>query len=437
MKTSIFKKIGLLLIMAMGLASLAAGPATGAAESGTVLSVEGDVTARPGPDAAWEALRPGATLAGGSQVRAVAGAFALILTPTGDMEKIEGETTATLSFGGGAAADAGEAPADGAGYQAFVAEFFSANARTRINAVRSHLTPLQQDWIAFANFNSLPPDRIEAALQLAAAFQQANAANREVYILWKMTRFYPDNPGVQALAGKAMSAYRVSGRWRVGEGTAVPADAPESREVTTGGEALQVAFASDKESYVYLFDTHAGPDGTVATRRLFPDTEDVMGLENRTFFAARVAAEEVLAAKEDGVEVRSGADPFAPVAGVLGKGQAVTVVEKSGRRYRIETAQGLSGWVLKHKLAGETVTEGKRSGDALAVARVAADGRTHYLWGWSAAGPMPPWAVEDAARRVEAAIKAADPSPASVEKAVADGLPGICGAVTAMRVSRR
>lgn len=376
------------------------GLARGASDEGTVLSASGEVQVK-GPDGGdWQRLNRGAKIAGGSRVKTGSDAFARILSPAGTLIKIPAGREEILSFSPTAPDEPDTAPSPG--YSEFVAEFFSPNQRTRINAVRSHLTPLQQDWVAFARFNHLSPDSIEAALELAAAFQAENRPNRSVYILWKLRRFFPDDPGLRALADRAVRALESTGEWAVNDISVL------DRPLPAEDDALQIAFRTPEERYVYLYHTRRSPAGMTTTRRLFPDTDDLMALSGRTFFASRVAAEETLSAMEDGVAVRADHTPFAEVIATLDKGTPVTVLEKRGRRYRIAAQPGVVGWTLKHKLAGDSAAEGKQSGDALAVLRVPTDAGGHYLWGWAAPGPMPPWAVERVLARVRQVLSADD-----------------------------
>ncbi len=399
------------------------------AATGTVLSATGDVQTKAAPGADWQRLKRGAKVAGGATVKTGPDAFARILSPDGILIKIPANQEQALAFGAGASeGSAGAAGDDASGYSAFVAEFFSPNQRTRINAVRSHLTPLQQDWIAFSRFNHLSPNKIEAALELAAAFHAENSPNRSVYILWKLKSFFPDDPGIQALADRALRAQGAGGAWAV-NGAPIRED-----RLSTGGEALQVAYKTGRERYVYVYHTARTPNGKAVSTRLFPDTDDLMALAGRTFFASRVAAEETLSAKEDGVSVRAGETPFAEVVGTLNEGTPVTVLEKQGRRYRIAASSGLTGWVLKHKLAGETAAEGKQSGDVLAVLRVPAGSGVHYLWGWASPGPMPSWAVEGVMAGVNGVL--AGGSDLSRET-VAAALPDICQDVQVLHLARR
>ena len=416
-------------IAALAFLSLTALTPPAFAATGTVLSATGDVQIKATPGADWQRLKRGAKVAGGGTVKTGPDAFARILSPDGVLIKIPAGREQALSF----SADASEESADASGeetsgYSAFVAEFFSPNQRTRINAVRSHLTPLQQDWVAFSRFNHLSPDKIEAALELAAAFQAENSPNRSAYILWKLKSFFPDDPGIQALADRALRARETGGAWAV-NGAPIRDD-----RLSTGGEALQIAYKTGQERYVYVYHTARTPDGKAVSTRLFPDTDDLMALAGRTFFAARVAAEEVLSAKEDGVAVRADETPFAEVVGALDEGAPVTVLEKQGRRYRIAAPSGLTGWVLKHKLAGETAAEGKQSGDVLAVLRVPAGSGVHYLWGWASPGPMPPWAVEGVMANVNGAL--AEGGDLSRET-VAAALPDICQDVQVLHLARR
>ncbi len=400
------------------------------AATGAVLSVTGDVQTKATPGADWQRLKRGVRIAGGSTVKTGPDAFARILSPDGTLIKIPAAQEQVLSFSSNVA-DGPEVASESSspGYSAFVAEFFSPNQRTRINAVRSHLSPLQQDWIAFSRFNHLSPDKIETALELAAAFQAENSANRSVYILWKLKSFFPDDPGIQALADRAVGALESGGQWTIN------GDIIRGNRFRVGGKALQIAYNTFRERYVYVYHSVRTPEGTVVTTRLFPDTDDLMALAGRTFFASRVAAEERLSAKEDGVAVRVNATPFAEMIGVLDKDATVTVLEKQGRRYRIAAESGLTGWVLKHKLAGETAAEGKQSGDVLTILRAPSDTGVHYLWGWASPGPMPPWAVEGLLARVNGGL-ASEKGNLSREL-ISAALPDICQDVQVLYLAGR
>ncbi len=124
------------------------------------------------------------------------------------------------------------------------------------------------------------------------------------------------------------------------------------------------------------------------TRRLFPASSDLLALEDKEHFVGRVAAEETLFAKEDGVIVRKDSRPFGEPLTELKKGQEIEVIEKKGRRYRVKVNEDQTGWVLKHKLAGEIDTGGKKSGDLLAKVRRYNNEDIQYIWGFSSPGPL-------------------------------------------------
>lgn len=394
--------------------ALPAPEAADAQAEGRVLSATGDVHVKAAGETQWLRVKRGAKIARGGVVKTGPKGFARILSPDGKMIKISSGKEQTLTFSEDALAD----NESSSGFSAFMSELASPNQRTRITAVRSIMTPLQQDWVAFSQFNYLSPDKIEAALELASAFEKENKTNRSVYILWKLKTFFPDDPGIQTLADQAIRSLGGGGQWIV-------------NGQPLGGEALQIAYSTKQERYVYLFHTIQDQDGKTASTRLFPDSDDLMALEGRMFFAARVAPEEVLSAKEDGVAVRINETPFADVAGRLDKGTPVTVLEKKGRRYQVKTKSGLTGWVLKHKLAGETAAEGKQSGDILAILRVPSDTGHHFLWGWASPGPTPPWAVEAALAKVNKQVSS---ETALSSDMIIASLPEICQNVQAIYI---
>jgi len=65
----------------------------------------------------------------------------------------------------------------------------------------------------------------------------------------------------------------------------------------------------------------------------------------------------VLYAKPDSVKVTKEKDPTSEVVQVLNRGEAVTVIEKIGSRYRVKLAKGRTGWVSKLRLSERQSSE--------------------------------------------------------------------------------
>ena len=65
----------------------------------------------------------------------------------------------------------------------------------------------------------------------------------------------------------------------------------------------------------------------------------------------------VLYSKSDTVKVTKEKDPTSEVVQVLNRGEAATVIEKIGSRYRVKLAKGKTGWVSKLRLSDRQPSE--------------------------------------------------------------------------------
>lgn len=385
----------------------------------TALSVKGQVQVLRADN--WLPVKRGHKLSEGEQVRIQEDGFLRMVTPEGKMLKLSGKTETQLVF----EKTGGKQETDN--FSTFVAEFLSPNSRTRINAVRSHLTPRQQDWIAFAGFRRMPPSMIEAALELSAEYQKEQSLNRSIFILWKLSDLMPDDPGLRMIAKNAAQEHPIDGKWKICINRHnCPAKGVNISE-SYNGEGLAFQYEDNEEAYIYLFRTTKTENGQAKTEMLFPETDDPMGLLENTFFAARVVPEEKLIAKTEGVIMRKEKLPFSDPVSTLAKGESVRVLEKQGRRYRVRRSDGTEGWVLKHKLEGDTATEGKRMGDTLAEIRFSEKDNDVAIWGWAAHGPLPHHAIESVINGVETKFSK---GKRLTEEVIKEYLPEICGAVT-------
>ena len=59
----------------------------------------------------------------------------------------------------------------------------------------------------------------------------------------------------------------------------------------------------------------------------------------------------VLYAKSNSLNLTKEKDPTSEVVQVINRGEAVTIIEKSGSRYRVKPAKGKIGWVSKLRLS--------------------------------------------------------------------------------------
>ncbi|MDM8536893.1 SH3 domain-containing protein [Desulfobacterales bacterium HSG17] len=366
-----------------------------AGSPGTVLSVMGTAFVKASTEQAWNSLKKGTSVQAGDSIKVESDSFVRLLTPKGSIMKIASGNSVVLNFAGKKPLDQKLPDNKKGNFTAFVNEFFSPNTRTRINAVRSILSPLQQDWLAFSSFDSLSPDRIEAALELSAAFhKEKNMKNRSVFILWKLSELFPENEGLQNLSGQAVSHYKDSGKWDV-------------KKDLQKGEVLTISYISNNESFVYLFKTVKNKTGDIETIRIFPQSDDIMALENEKFFASRIAPKEVLFAKQDNVKLTKKPVPFSDETGILQKGQIVNIIKEKGLRYLVQTDDNLTGWVSKLKLTSENPPEGIKSGETLAAISSNDIEGPAFVWGYSSLGPLSERIVKKTIFQIEDSLKKA------------------------------
>jgi len=218
--------------------------------------------------------------------------------------------------------------------------------------------------------------------------------------LWKLSDLFPENEGLQNLAEQAVSQYKDSGRWDI-------------KKDLRNNEILTISYMSDKESFVYLFKTVKiktvkNKAGNIETIRIFPLSDDIMALENERFFASRIAAKEILFAKQDNVKLTKNPMPFSDEAGFLKKGQIVHIIEEKGLRYQVLTDDKITGWVSKLKLTSENPPEGRKSGEILATISSNDINGTTYIWGYSALGPLPERIVKKTVFQIEDSLRKAE-----------------------------
>lgn len=78
------------------------------------------------------------------------------------------------------------------------------------------------------------------------------------------------------------------------------------------------------------------------------------------------ALAETMYAKKDRVKVTSEKSPKSKVVATLRLGDAVDVLKKSGRQYKVKLGSGATGWVFKFKLS-EKKPSGKSGGSGLSA----------------------------------------------------------------------
>ena len=79
-----------------------------------------------------------------------------------------------------------------------------------------------------------------------------------------------------------------------------------------------------------------------------------------------VVQAETLYAKKPDVKVTADKSPMSKVVATLSMGDAVEVLEKSGRAYRVELSNKKLGWVFKFKLSAKKPSGGGRTGSLFA-----------------------------------------------------------------------
>ncbi len=82
---------------------------------------------------------------------------------------------------------------------------------------------------------------------------------------------------------------------------------------------------------------------------------------------ATTAYGETMYAKKSNVKVTTEKSPLSKSVATLSMGDAVEIVEKSGRHYQVKLANGDKGWVFKFKLADNKPEVKKGGSSALAV----------------------------------------------------------------------
>lgn len=75
---------------------------------------------------------------------------------------------------------------------------------------------------------------------------------------------------------------------------------------------------------------------------------------------------ETLYAKKPGVKVTADKSPMSKVVATLSMGDAVKVLKKDGRAYRVELVNKKTGWVFKFKLSAKKPSGGGSSGSLFA-----------------------------------------------------------------------
>jgi len=75
---------------------------------------------------------------------------------------------------------------------------------------------------------------------------------------------------------------------------------------------------------------------------------------------------ETFYAKKKGVKVTGKKSPLSRVVATLQKGDAVELLKKGGRHYRVRLKNGREGWVFKFKLSKKKPAVQRGSGDILA-----------------------------------------------------------------------
>lgn len=74
---------------------------------------------------------------------------------------------------------------------------------------------------------------------------------------------------------------------------------------------------------------------------------------------------ETMYAKKDRVKVTTQKSPTSKVVATLNTGDAVEVVQKSGRQYQVKLSTGQTGWVFKFKLSDKKPAGRTRGGSGL------------------------------------------------------------------------
>lgn len=257
--------------------------------TGTVVTVQGECLYQENGKSQWNHLKRGDNLNENTVVKTGEDGFARILTPSGDLINIPKSSRITLQFD-----KTGASVSDGSsGMEVgeFVSEFFAAHSRQRINAVRSLTDPLQIDWVGIARRKRFSPVDLVAGFELAAAYQKQDKWNRSIYILWKLSRFMPDNSGLAALSEKAVKSFTPEGEWTVmGYENHKPKLVFE-KGMLTGLDQLDIHFTTKSEAFVYLFTTRKLEGTKTETTRIFPATRYPNDIKNDQTFVSRVTAD--------------------------------------------------------------------------------------------------------------------------------------------------
>lgn len=404
-------------IIACGLLQLASGVAFAAMEA-TVISARGETFAkRDGAD--WAGLKRGDKIAEGNVVKTGSKSFVRLLSPSGNMIKVPAETEIRIDF-----SSAKKSGSKKGGKSLFLSELLSEGVRTRINAVRGFdpvkVDEFQGDWIAFNKLSNCTPENLEAALELAAAFQEKKAINRSVFITWKLAGMLPENQGVKALSEKMLQAYENRGKWSTGDirdGTGIKK-----------GDRVAIRYSNPDESYVCLFRTAVTTSGKIKTTRLFP-TSDLSSEydENALYFFSRVKAAAIpVTAAKDKVRILETATSLAREVAVLKKGRTAMILDKDGRYYRIMTEDNKYGWVRVRDVRTDQAPGKHVYAPLVTVFVENEDGMLHF-WGWSSPGPTTDAIVGNVVSKVENVLKK---DKTAFNQNVLNGfLPPICGAV--------
>lgn len=284
--------VGLVLFLVLFCPFLLLGSVIDESQMGTVLSIRGNV--KMNVDGNWGPLKRGDRIFNGVEVLVEKRSLMRILTPKGKLIKLPEGKSVVNFIKDGKKEDISK----------FVGEFFSARSRTRLNAVRSGLDDLQQDWISLLNSDRMELDKVESVLELSAAYRHITKS-RSDFIIWKLYDLFTENRGFQALSLHTFEGYTHPGKWKAFVKSKSSKRPIKSVDTVYSGNMLSFEFSSNVESYVYMFLTTKNISGKINTFRMFPNSDDLLELNNGDHFVSRVGPDSLLKlpASGDGFEV--------------------------------------------------------------------------------------------------------------------------------------
>lgn len=262
----------MLTLLVLGLVAAAtawAGPAA------TVIAVEGQALYRDNGTQEWQAIQVGDELTTEATLRTETEGRVVLLQSDGALVRVPAGEEQPL----GSLLSAGD-QAEGWRFFEVLRELFADSTTLRAGASRGVVSAdrsadelrvrFQAQRDALLAKEQLARADIPVLMETAAYYSHAQAYDTVVALVDKMAADFGDEPGFGALAARTRDAEAHS-TWlrlqtfRDGEVAAVPPGAS-----LESGSGVQIAYGSDRESYLHVVLYSVPADGAVSSRRIHP-----------------------------------------------------------------------------------------------------------------------------------------------------------------------